>query len=892
MSMRKLLVRMAVMCWQRVVSMAIVAFCAAAAVPSYADDPEDPVVDPVVKPDVWAEITYDDIPVDVTNRLGALIPLDAVAYVQTGLMGHFDAIRNIGAALPHDPNAVEWKNLVAGYPDAEFISNAGYWRNGHSFCFTGEGTSGCARLKSTLNTGSDIMVQLAVTVDYLKQHTGSGRYPIFFHDGPNELSVFFDNRSKQTQTLYLKADRHGAGSSNRPSLANWDGKYATIIVHTNQQLIAESASIAKTRTATPSISTFNCQFSWFSSYSTSSDNGEAIGDCHAVRIYSSELVPAELAWNRMLDEVRYRGAETNVNVAVVSSAAGVEANETAGRYMVNGHHVFTAPASVTANGCTYALEGYTLEVWDADKKGWGAAEVHVGESSFAYTNCIARAKVRLTWNWNMTSGTKSLDADAYPQNGLVLNFDGIRNAGFGVPHDLDATDWANLGSYGCAGFAEKTTLASANWHENSADGSWDSDGYRFRSRNYFAMKYLVDLGLESTAQIVADYDNAAAKPFFTGNGIRWPTFFGGIDAGNMFNFYVNIQSDNADKVYSYSLANSSYRPNTTNWDGRFINRTYDATTANKVTLTSSYGATWNSGSKTLPTGTSAGVHKLAIGTEGVDASANYSHIVNGKVCAVRLYDRVLSADEIAYNRAIDEARFFGRFANLDAMDAVLVRSESPDGKVRIDGEGAYIVRNASKTFTAPATFELGGKTYSCTGYRIETWNATASQWNVDSTGAGLSAVVSSTATGAANRRLTWFWSITQGLRTAADFTAFDYVQDGLVGNFDGISNHGADHLHNTYTRTWRNLVPDQPDAKFNTANGNWGGNGDAFEFTGNVHASLESPGIDVGGSNLSIQLATVVDCMDQPFVSGENTTPSSSATTATIRTSSSTTIQR
>ena len=94
----------------------------------------------------------------------------------------------------------------------------------------------------------------------------------------------------------------------------------------------------------------------------------------------------------------------------------------------------------------------------------------------------------------------------------------------------------------------------------------------------------------------------------------------------------------------------------------------------------------------------------------------------------------------------------------------------------------------------------------------------------------------------------------------------DYVQDGLVGHFDGIRNAGATEVHNPTATTWKNLVPGQPDATFNTANGNW--TDDAFNFTGDVHATVESPGIYVEGSNLSIQIATVVDWMAQPFVAG------------------------
>lgn len=822
---------------------------------SFADDPEEPGVDPVVEPDVWAEITYDDIPAEVTNRVGALIPLDAVSYIQNGLMGHFDAIRNVGLDQPHDPTATEWKNLVSGYPDAAFSANAGHWRNGYSFYFDDSVNHGYARLKSAMNVGDNIAVQLVTDIDYTKQATGG--YPVLFHDfTENEFSVFFNNMRGQTRELYVKATKFGGSSI--PSLNNWDGKYATVFVNTNLQLIAQSTSVSAARSGSRT-KTFNYAFSWFG---TGIHN--FIGDCHAVRIYNTELTREQLAWNRMLDEVRYRGASTNVNVAVWSDAACVEGTEANGKYMVNGHHTFTAPASVTTNGCTYALAGYTLEVWDSSANVWLAAEAHAGESSFAYTNCLARSKVRLTWNWNMTSGAKPLDADEYVQNGLELNFDGIRNAGFGLPHDTNTTTWANLGSYGGAGIAEKKAIASSSWHANSADGSWDADGYRFRSRNYFVMANKVNLGLQSTTQVVADYDNADAKRFNNGTnaGIRWPSFLGTFDGGNDFNIYVNIYGQNADQVYAYALkiitGTSNYSVGPSVWDGRFINRIYDAATATAVTLSASFGSSWMNSTKALPANTSAGSYRLEIGTEGAGAQ---SHVLQGKVCAVRFYDRVLSSDEIAYNRAIDEARFFGRFANLDAMDAVLVRSESPDGKVKIDGEGAYIVRNASKSFSAPATLTVDGKTYTCTGYRVETWNSTTRQWNTDSTGSSLSVELSSTTTGAANRRLTWFWRITQGLRTAADFTAFDYVQDGLMGNFDAISNHGAGHLHNTYTRTWRNLVADQPDATFSTANGTWSGN--AFQFTGNGIAILDEPGINVGGSNLSAQIATVVDSSQQ-----------------------------
>ena len=204
------------------------AFAAATAIAtlpfaSFADDSEEPGGDPV---DVWAEISYDDIPAEVTNRTGALIPLDAVAYIQTGLMGHFDAIRNAGIDQPHNPTATEWKNLASGYPDAEFVGNVGYWRNGYSFYSTGDEALSYVRLKSELNVGSKMAVQLVTTIDSTKQYNGSNIYNIFFHSPDNEFSLYYQNTSAsaKTQKLIMKADKFGGASGNRPAINPWDGR--------------------------------------------------------------------------------------------------------------------------------------------------------------------------------------------------------------------------------------------------------------------------------------------------------------------------------------------------------------------------------------------------------------------------------------------------------------------------------------------------------------------------------------------------------------------------------------------------------------------------------------------------------------------------------------------
>ena len=45
---------------------------------------------------------------------------------------------------------------------------------------------------------------------------------------------------------------------------------------------------------------------------------------------------------------------------------------------------------------------------------------------------------------------KAFDVGDYVQDGLYLNFDGIRNAGANVDHAPDATTWVNLGTGGAS----------------------------------------------------------------------------------------------------------------------------------------------------------------------------------------------------------------------------------------------------------------------------------------------------------------------------------------------------------------------------------------------------------------------------------------------------------
>ena len=96
------------------------------------------------------------------------------------------------------------------------------------------------------------------------------------------------------------------------------------------------------------------------------------------------------------------------------------------------------------------------------------------------------------------------------QDNLVLNFDGIRNAGLLKAHDNAAETWKNIGR------AANDAVLVGN---DSPANAWTADGYRFDGGTYGVLKYAQDLGGQLTIQIVCDVKSSE-------NHTSWPTMFG------------------------------------------------------------------------------------------------------------------------------------------------------------------------------------------------------------------------------------------------------------------------------------------------------------------------------------------------------------------------------
>ena len=787
--------------------------------------------------DEWAERIDPALP-------EGLIKFDVDGYVQDGLVAHFDGIRNAGAGLPHDGSATTWKNLVAGGPDATLKGDGSWSADGYVFA------GGYATFAYGSTFGPNNTIQLATDIDLNAQNKGTDKtYPTFFQHVKKNLGPYMYNKDGATKTIYCKTDDYGSSSSSDRSSVLWSGKYITSLLgEGTNKLIAENATGEKVRSKTAAFPAGTYEFG---GSADTSYTRAVLGKYHSVRMYNKALSEKELAQNRLIDDARFRrGVEVNVTVASVSPD-GEEGTEADGEYAVNGRHVFTAPNITKADGSVWTAS-YRLEAFDSATRTWESIGTFES-NTFDYTNCAARAKVRLVWRWNkLAGGVSRIDADSYVQDGLVVNYDGIRNAGLDAPHDATAAKWKNIGSLGA-----DYDATFKSWNNTERTGRWIGNGYHFNAAStneYAAMDSLYSFGKDFTLQLVTTFtprnQTTGSDPY------QFPSYFNteeGVNANGIWTKNTSGYSTTLIGAFDYYRP-SSWRLNIEGWNGEYA-----------TMMLSSAGTAWFFQDATLPEGTAIDITKSPAPYHYTFSGAPKTKAktpVRGVYHAVRIYNRTLTADEVAYNRKIDDVRFRGKVADFDGAELLQVRSEVPE--IELDEAGAYLICNASKTFTAPAGATVGNRTYALAGYRIETFDAATMHWNVTASSDGSSVEIGATESGAP-RRLTWLWTLANGLRTAADYTAADYVQEGLVANFDGIQNAGAALPHDPTTKSWKNLVPDSPDATLKAWNdvattGYWEENGYQFNpgsALPNEYAALDTA-LDLGQNN-AIQLVTDID---------------------------------
>lgn len=471
-------------------------------------------------------------------------------------------------------------------------------------------------------------------------------------------------------------------------------------------------------------------------------------------------------------------SSSRTGIGLPSPAYGVTNGLTAGASFL----VSCGATSVTnaAGSVQYSCTGWKLFDDEGTLKSSGT------ETSFTYVHPNPAEYRRLEWQWAespITDAITRLDETAYAQDGLVVNFDALRNAGANAPRDTFATNWVDLVS------GRTATLKSLA--DDSISGCWTKNAYRFMGQSYFEFDEAYQIGDHYTVQVACDVWAPNSTTYNKGSfGV-----FG--RSGGMYMQRLGTQNT-WDSYYFGQYGGAAFlRIQYINWDGKHLTMIRDGGNMAGTSLTTAYPAvTARSSHNGATVSGNAPAKQWMIG--GWNPTAE--NLMNGSFHAVRIYSKAISQDDMARNMLVDRARFFGI---VEEKNMVVVASGFP-GAEGTEADGAYLVAG-SHTFTAPQSVTVGGNTYACTGYSLETFGSNTGYytvWGGATESPDRSYTFTETWDGTPSVRITWQWRLIDGVER---YDASLYPQHGLVANFDGIRNAGATNAHDASAIVWRDV---------------------------------------------------------------------------------------
>lgn len=229
---------------------------------------------------------------------------------------------------------------------------------------------------------------------------------------------------------------------------------------------------------------------------------------------------------------------------------------------------------------------------------------------------------------------KKFTASDYIQDGLIAMWDGIENVGFGEPHDSSATTWKNL----AGGKDIEIYTQNAEWNDSALVG---------KERSFVNATTVLGLGslampstYETVEVVINSYDNSRIWVLFM-HGEPLSTShiaFANYKRGLQF-AYINGRGGgiNLEELPTEGVRFGAARVGTSpSQEGGecYINGLPNTKILSRSNLSSA-----------------------ARFGEGFRSNEINAAPFVGEVCAMRFYNRALTAEEIAYNYEIDKARF-------------------------------------------------------------------------------------------------------------------------------------------------------------------------------------------------------------------------------------------
>ncbi len=641
-----------------------------------------------------------------------LFTYDVGDYVQDGLIAMYDGIRNKSRTEAHDNTFQGWNNLatnssgVAVGPHLTFVlaqegGDIGCWTNGNAYAFN---LASYAQMNEALVSEGDCLELTIEAAVFVNRTASTSRYTYI-----SEAADSYGISTKKNDTERLTWFSNGFSISNTGLGGEtwWTGSDVVLggyfsYIQTADQMCFSGKNTTNylSRLTDRQVTSSWSGRTWVI--------GGSKGCCskstfHSVRFYNRTLSEAELGRNYTIDGYRFRGVAAPTNVIVATSVPGVEATEPTGGYLVSGEYTFTIPAQTNVNNNVYKSNGYVLEVLDSASDDLKVVVTNLAVTSFTYTNCLARSRVRLTWLWEKEGSLRKAgdyDVDDYVQDGLVAHYDGIRNAGQDYPlHDSTLTVWTNLVENGPhLQFVKK----------DGDTGGWSPSGnaYDFVGSSYAQMTGPLTLkgatsGQELTVELVLDIDlttqGTTSRTYLTHTPTQ--STVGRTCAHMVTGYnYGNPRGRSIAWFLPFAKNNGAGAPN--NWDGKYVAGL--VTTEDVIVYYNS-----NSSSSIARNTTNSGSGK----TWSIGGSA-FGYSI-GSYYAVRFYERALKETELEWNQKVDAIRFRGELAPTNVIVTTTfegVEGNEPNGAYEVDGKWTF---TANEKVTLP-----DGSKVQLTGYKL------------------------------------------------------------------------------------------------------------------------------------------------------------------------------